>query len=418
MRDTVLYIAAALLALVLIAFFFYGKNAGPKYRWFTTYSRTGDQPYDVKFFHDLLSQDRKVVANLRKPIHKLLDSAEYEDGNADYLLIGSASYYDDKDIEALKGFISQGNNAIIITDSPPSDLILDLLPTACSQESFEYQSKLEIKASLNFYHPVLAQEKPFEYSYRFLDHDAPYDWYHIAPVQLCDTLSHLQPLGYQLVDSDEYVNFAAIPYGKGNLYIHTVPIIFTNYFLTKEHTLDYISGVLSHLDGDEVIWDEVSKLMILSRNGMEKSPLYYILDQPALKYAWWMFLAAALLYVVFASKRKQRIIPVLEKKTNTSLEFLNVISSLHYQNLNHLDIAKKKMKYFLYFIRAKYGMHLQTFGDEHVKRLSEKSKVPIEDVQQIADNFKVIEKYSISNDEPNRLINLFQSIQRFYKTCK
>jgi len=109
---------------------------------------------------------------------------------------------------------------------------------------------------------------------------------------------------------------------------------------------------------------------------------------------------------------------VLEVKSNTSLEFLNVISSLHYQNPNHLDMARKKMKYFLYFIRARYGINTQSFAEEHVRRVAEKSKVDIADIQIIHDRYKVIESYSISNDESDRLVGLYQAIDKFYKNCK
>ncbi|HZY78910.1 MAG TPA: hypothetical protein VFE50_05260, partial [Cyclobacteriaceae bacterium] len=98
--------------------------------------------------------------------------------------------------------------------------------------------------------------------------------------------------------------------------------------------------------------------------------------------------------------------------------FLNVISSLHYQNPNHLDMARKKMKYFLYFIRARYGINTQTFTQEHAIRLSERSKVDLADIQLIHDRYKVIEDYSISNDEPERLVGLYQAIEKFYKNCK
>jgi hypothetical protein len=142
------------------------------------------------------------------------------------------------------------------------------------------------------------------------------------------------------------------------------------------------------------------------------------MQQPALKYAWWMLIAGAVLYIIFASKRTQRIIPVLEPKTNTSLEFLNVISSLHYQNPDHLDMARKKMKYFLYFIRARYGINAPAFTQEHVKRLAEKAKVDVADVQAIHDRYKTIESYGTFNEEPDRLIALYQAIEKFYKTCK
>jgi hypothetical protein len=149
------------------------------------------------------------------------------------------------------------------------------------------------------------------------------------------------------------------------------------------------------------------------------SPLYYIMQQPALKYAWWMLIAAGILYIIFASKRTQRVIPVLEAKTNTSLEFLNVISSLHYQNPDHLDMARKKMKYFLYFIRAKYGINTQHLTDEQAKRLSEKAKVDINDVVLIQQRYKTLENYAgVSDGDAERLVDLYQAIDKFYKNCK
>jgi len=194
--------------------------------------------------------------------------------------------------------------------------------------------------------------------------------------------------------------------------------MFTNYFMSKADNMEYASNVFMHLNGENLIWDEVSKVPFSKLDNPYDSPLYYIMQQPALKYAWWMLLVGALLYIIFASKRTQRVIPVLEPKTNTSLEFLNVISSLHYQNPDHLDMARKKMKYFLYFIRARYGINATTFTQDNVKRLAEKAKVNTEDVQAIHDRYKTIESYATFNEEPDRLIALYQAIEKFYKTCK
>ncbi len=46
------------------------------------------------------------------------------------------------------------------------------------------------------------------------------------------------------------------------MFIHTNPLVFTNYFLTKKDKMAYVSGVFSHLDGTDVIWDEYSKVPI------------------------------------------------------------------------------------------------------------------------------------------------------------
>ena len=180
----------------------------------------------------------------------------------------------------------------------------------------------------------------------------------------------------------------------------------------------YASGVFSHLRGKNMIWDEYSKLPFWDDGNAYNSPLYYILQQPSLKYAWWLLLLSVVIYVFFAAKRTQRIIPVLEPKTNTSLEFVNLISSLHYQNGNHLDMVKKKMKYFLYFIRSKYGIHAQTFTDGDIQKLSEKSKVNIHDVHLIFNQYNLIERNFANDIEANRLVDFYHAIEKFYTNCK
>src|SRR5690606_3172074 len=141
----------------------------------------------------------------------------------------------------------------------------------------------------------------------------------------CDSTRSITPLGYQ---EDGGVNFIRIAAGNGNLYLHSNPLVFTNYFLTNEENVAYASAVFSHLRGKGIVWDEYSKIPFAGNNNAYNSPLYYILQQPSLKYAWWLLLLTVLLYVVFAARRTQRVIPVIDPKTNSSLEFVNLISSL------------------------------------------------------------------------------------------
>ena len=112
------------------------------------------------------------------------------------------------------------------------------------------------------------------------------------------------------------------------------------------------------------------------------------------------------------------MIPVLERKRNTSLEFVNLISRLHYRNGNHLDMAHKKMKYFLYFVRSKYGIHAEKFGNEQIRKLAEKSKVRVADVEVIFSRYYLIEERFKNNIEANRLVDLCDAIDNFYKHSK
>lgn len=226
----------------------------------------------------------------------------------------------------------------------------------------------------------------------------------------------MTPLGFL---QEDQVNFVKLRYGMGHLYIHTNPIVFTNYFMCKADKAEYASRVFSHLGGKDIIWDEYSKLQFNQEQKYQsQSPLSYILQHKSLKYAWWMMLGSVLLYTVFTAKRKQRIIPVLEEKVNTSLEFVKMISMLHFQNGDHMDIARKKMKYFLYFVRAKYGIHATPFTESHMRRLSEKSKIEYGDILAIFTTYRLIESNAYSVPGENRLITLYNVIDKFYKHCK
>ncbi|HEX8040685.1 MAG TPA: hypothetical protein VF490_16120, partial [Chryseosolibacter sp.] len=293
--------------------------------------------------------------------------------------------------------------------------IIDAVYTRECDTEVDYQPHRSKSVTLNFFHGSLKTAPGFSFAFRFADMDEPYSWNYLDPDLFCDSTRTIVPLGFF---EDDLVNFVRIPAGKGSLFLHTNPLVFTNYFLTSRDKTGYASRVFSHLDGRDLIWDEYSKVLYSGDDNGYNNPLYYILQHPSLKYAWWLLLLTVALYVFFAARRQQRVIPVLEPKTNTSLEFVKLISRLHYKNGNHVDMARKKMKYFLYFVRSRYGIHAETFGEEQMRKLAEKSRVTLADVSGIFSQYYLIEEKFRDNIEVNRLIQLYDSIENFYRHCK
>ncbi len=416
-RITIIIFAA--LGVILLIYFIVSATGEKNYQWFESYDSKSDQPYGTSFIKQLLESYKPgghFVSNEKKSLKYLLDSAD-ANHNTDYIFIGQSIHLGDEDKEALVNFVNSGNDAFISSLAAPIDIIDRFYTDQCDQPLYftNNDDDSTLRVSFNFYHDTLKVQNGYQYAFRFGDSDRPYAWNYLTDQVLCDSTTSITPLGYQ---APNFVNFFRIPYGRGHLYIHSNPIVFTNYFLTKEEKLSYASGVFSHLKGKNMIWDDFSKMPFWGNNNAYNSPLYYILQQPSLKYAWWLLLITVVVYVFFAAKRTQRIIPVLEAKTNTSLEFINLISSLHYENGNHLDMVKKKMKYFLYFIRSKYGVHSQNFKEEDIQKLSEKSKVNVSDVQTIFYQYNLIERNFRNDIEVTRLIDLYYAIEKFYKNCK
>jgi hypothetical protein len=266
----------------------------------------------------------------------------------------------------------------------------------------------------NFYLPAFTQKRPYSFSYRFKEKDFPYYWRHLNNALLCDSLKAIVPLGY--FDTD-YVNFFKIKHGKGNVYVHTNPLMFTNYFMTQERNTDYASSVFSHSGYRIIIWDEYSKDPFYQpERNPYYNPLYYIIQQPGLRYAWWVMLTLALLYVFFAAKRKQRFVPILEPKSNTSLAFLKMVASLHYHNQNHTSMARKKMRHFLHLVRTRYNLPTQKLDDTFIQKLSAKSNVDEASIQLILTQYRIIDNYQ--DIDAVRLADLYTAIDNFYKQAK
>jgi hypothetical protein len=140
-----------------------------------------------------------------------------------------------------------------------------------------------------------------------------------------------------------------------------------------------VEKALSYLPrpSEAVYWDEYYKI---GRGGAD-TPLRVILTRPALRTAYFIALAGILLYIFFQTKRRQRIIPVMEQPRNASMDFVETVSRVYYNEGNHLHIAQKKLSYLLDHIRTRYGLQTQHLDGPFEERLSHKSGYPPDKVR-------------------------------------
>ena len=413
-RNTLLISLFSILAIALVAYFFLQKKNIKKFSWEETYNAESEHPYGTLFIRQLLESYREgeqFIYNENKPLAEvLIDSLETP---ADYIFVGSELNLSEADQEELRRFIFSGNDALIAVQYLPFGLIEPIISVSCDNEIYLDSHFME-SATFNFYHPSLQKEKGYTYTIKFRSYEKKeYQWTALQPDAVCDSATTITPLGYFA----ESINFFMIPYGDGRIYIHTNPIAFTNFFMRSSDKAEYAAGVFSHLRGRTLIRDEYSRSQFVT-DSPESNPLAFIMEQESLRYAWWLMLFTAILYTFFTAKRRQRVIPVREEKTNTSLEYVKMVSALHYENGDHKDIALKKMKYFLYYVKANYGIYTTKFTGEHFKRLSEKSHIGIGQIEHIFRQYGQIEKTPASSFGAHELMVFCQDIDRFYKYCK
>ena len=210
------------------------------------------------------------------------------------------------------------------------------------------------------------------------------------------------------IDDYDNVNFIKIKYDKGNLYLHSIPNIFTNYNLLKSDNRDYIFKSLSYLKNRGVIWDEYYKEV----NKYASTPIRYILSQPSLKWTYFTLLISSIFFVIFKGRRDQRIIPVIKPLANTTLDFVNTVGNLYYKQSNHKNIAEKKITYFMDYVRAKYSLKTLNLNDELISQLSEKSYMDKSEIKKMIELINIV---SISKTiKQVTLIELNNLIENFY----
>lgn len=183
-------------------------------------------------------------------------------------------------------------------------------------------------------------------------------------------------------NNSDQANFIKTKFGKGTIYVHTEPLFMTNYYLLKPGNIKYAQDVFSYLDDKETLW------FVDGNTKVSRFFLRFILSNPALQYAWWIFLGGLILFIVFNAKRKQRIVPIIEPLKNTSVDFVKSIGNLYLQEGDFHDMMAKKAQYFLNKVRMDLLIDTKDLDEEFTKKLHLKTGKPIEVINEAVNLIK------------------------------
>ncbi|MFN8165516.1 MAG: DUF4350 domain-containing protein [Bacteroidia bacterium] len=458
-RNTIFPIAiGAVLVVVLTLVYLNLPNSS---NWQKLYRNDKSDPYDVRMIYELLLDSRNGKDNhviFEGNDHALQTRIE----KSNYVFIGERYFGDSADAEHLLRFIERGNTAFIAVEQCPDFLaeLLEYTYTSTDSTSTEVDDEVtdEVDSVLTEESPDSTEDSdaappPYDTA-GFIQAYQPQSFFRslvdsvgastltdssyasvICKVQKINFLYF--PENWQGVDTSlVYIkddvtlkgklnytifNYFEIKYGKGKILLHLTPINFTNYSILSEDNFDYNRAVFAGLNDGPIIWDEYDKqYRFLDKTTNEEelppSPFRYILSQSSLKQAWYLSLALILIYFVFIGKRKQRVIPVIEPVRNTSLEFVKTVGQVYYLERNHRSICLHKIRLFYQFIKHRY--HLSTPENTQVfrERLSTISGIDIELINEIFNEFTIIEKEISVEDK--KFIHFHQLLTRFYKDCK
>lgn len=404
--------------------------------WKESYAPEGKSPYDTYIFYELLKHYTKTKNNKFKEISKKHERPVNK-GNtpALYVTVGKNIYLDHSNCINLLQFVEAGNYAFIAAETLPLGI-----NEVFTYARIEVKNKWGLKTELTFTDTNFTEIKnytfPFYNQHGIILHNWSYfdktetnqedtnllylsDTIEMITDSLSNSVSDEKFKVLEIQENNQAV-FVKIEYGKGVFYFHSVPLCFTNISLLKERNIQHAEKVLSYLPDGDIIWDKYAPLEIKHDYNQtvelkKQSPLQFILRNPPLRWAFYIMLAAVFIYVVFRIKRKQRIIPPLEDKENTSVEFAETLSGIYLQQQKHKSIAMQMRKIWLHYIREKYHINISQNDRLFIILTAKKSGITENKVQTL---YNIFEKTQKSNSlTVQELITLHEQLEYFYKNC-
>ena len=330
------------------------------------------------------------VKTIQSSIYKSL--TEIPAGKSNYFIISSNIKIDDLDYQEMVKYMKNGNH-IFLAAYNVQGVLLDKLKLNIVSD-FNFQNKR--KYPINFVSPSLKRE----YDYYF-DKGISEQYFFSVDTARAIVLGTKQ---------NKMANFVQYKFGKGALYILPNPQLLTNYSLLKDDGADYAAKALSYLPNAEtLIWNE----HFTRTNSADKSILRVLFKYHQLRWAYYIALFGLITFILFEVKRRQRIIPVIDRLKNTSVEFVQVVGKVYYEQRNNRDIAEKKVVYLLEYIRTKYRLKTINLDEEFKAALVKISSATEDTVEELLSTISILKEGQMVRDD--QLIRLNKIIEKFYK---
>ena len=381
--------------LYVVIFFVYAATSPDPTSWVKNYRTAGQQPFDLRVLYerldDVLEPSEKEVTQL--PIYNTLRDESITE--TVFIDIGREFGVAALDMNVLLDYTSRGND-VFISASAISEPFLDTLGLKATQDFMppvEWTPNGPIAAT-----QVTVNSIP-DSSYMALT-ELGFNYFTEWEE------NGYEPLGYA---GDSSVIFLRVPMGDGNMYLHFIPSVFSNYYMLYSDMPEYVAGSLSYLpEGRKIYWSDYRQ-GDSSRGGV----LGVLGRSRGFNIAYWMSIVGVLLFILFTAKRRQRMVPVVTPPRNTGLDFVNTMGDLYFNTKHHRDLVDKKFTYFQDYVRNRYRVSGASLDQSFATRLAAKSNKSLDQIIQLLTTFKTLkEKQKV---QPSELLDLQEKLDVFYE---
>lgn len=369
--------------------------------WTATYHFNHKIPFGTYATHDLMKDmfDGNAAEHSNRTIYELIKE---EGTNSNLLVMADRIALDQNDLDALLSYVDEGHSVLLNArgfDGP----IMDSL-------GFGFR----VKDPLLTYDFEAIQENlagEATESITFTPGEGISKTYQFSNVATTSSINRYKSDNFNVLATDESDNPVLLEYKglKGRLFISTMPLAMTNYFVLNEGTSEFAASLLSLFPEDEPLMH--NEYYHLGR--MEsQTPLRVVLANRSLRWAMFILLFTLVIFLIFESKRRQRIIPLITPLKNLSVEFVETLGRLYYRQSDHKKLAQKRVAYWKDFIRRNFNQRTDQVNESFAKELANKSGQDLKSVNILLDLIKQVETGKDINQ--SELMRIEKYLNAFY----
>ena len=394
-----IYIVIAALTVVLLMLLQY--NRPKEVNWYPSYVAEHKIPYGTFVLNDILNEF--FGDNLQRvPDPPFVFLNEHSDATGTYVIINDRIEFGDTERDKLLAWTALGNTLFLAGQS----FDYRFLDSLGLETSRVYTSLEEIGAYRhNLVNPSLHTKDG--YAFKRDDYATYFEHGDSTAIKVIGTVA---------TKNDSTPSKRSLPdvierkFGEGNIVLSSFPKAFTNYFILEDTNSGYTTGLLSYIDGSRNIYLDAHHK---SGKSAYTSPMYIFLNTLELKWAYYLVLIGALLYVIFEGKRKQRAIPVIVPLKNQTLAFTRTIADMYYEKGEAKPVSEHMISNFLEYIRSRFQLGTVAREADFYRALASRSRHSEEEVQRL---FAFIEKIRnqeyVSNPELEQLNGALEKFKK------
>ncbi|MDX2173994.1 MAG: DUF4350 domain-containing protein [Bacteroidota bacterium] len=364
--------------------------------WSRTYLNKSKTPFGCYAIYNLIEGTYTQKLNYNN--QTLYNLNDKKDTSTSLLIINDNINFNKSDIKSLYDFLERGNTLFIAANNF-NGAIADSLHIRTQYNFGNYFTSVDSLLNktgecIKFTAKNLVKEK---YSYSQL---ATFTYFETFDSTRFKVLAYYQ--------NDK----ACLIHGKlnkGQIYLMSIPDVFGNYYVVNHNNKEVPFTLLSLIKNKQIVWDEYYKTFNITNYSIFK----FIFESDALYAAYLLLIFTIIFYMIFEGRRRQRAVPKLAKPTNSTLEFVNVISHVYYNSKNHQSIALERIKFFYETVRKKFNVSTNDINELFIDEVTELSGIERKLVNQLFIYCEKIKKASEITEYD--LIELNRQIHNFNK---